>query len=237
MRNTDTLNYGLSAGKRVALFSAIFVSLFCTSLAQAEIKPDVAPEGLVRLEKSKVDYAYLKPGADLSVYKKFILLEAPVSFREDWKKNQQRNQNRRVSDRDIERAENSTAKVFHDTFVKELEKKDAFQIVSEAGPGVLVLKPTVYDLDLVALDSSASQAEVYSKSDGSAALMLEMSDSVSGEVLAVIYDKKKDRRNDFYERSTRVSNARDTRRIFSSWANLLRKSFDGLAKEGADWKI
>ncbi len=229
--------YSLAPGGRSVLFIALILLSLNNCLAQAEINPEVAPEGMVRLKDTKVDYAYIKPDADLRAYKKFILAAAPVSFHQDWKKNQRRYHNTNVSDRDIKRTEKSTAKVFHESFAKELERKNGYPIVSNAAPDVLLLRPTVYDLDLVALDTLNSRSEVYSQSTGSASLMLELSDSVTGEVLAIIYDTKKDRRNDFMERSTRVSNTRDTRRMFSSWASLLRKSFEDMHKEGRSWEI
>ncbi len=224
-------------GKNIALLSVFFLLLIHIGLVRAEINPEAVPEGLIKLKDTKVDYAYLKPGVDLSVYKKIMLLDAPVSFREDWKENQRRYYDTKVSDQDIKRTEESSSKVFHDTFVKELQSKKGYPIVADAGQDVLQLRPTVYDLNLVALDTLAARSEVYSKSEGSASLMLDLVDSVSGELLARIYDTKKDRRNDFYERSNRVSNTRDTRKIFSSWARLLRKSFDRVHKEGTDWKI
>ena len=50
-------------------------------------RTDVTPEGLVRSRRSKVDKAWLLPGADFRPYKKVLLKNAEVAFQKNWLRN------------------------------------------------------------------------------------------------------------------------------------------------------
>ena len=92
---------------------------------------------------------------------------------------------------------------------------------------VLILIPALIDLQITAPDvKTAGRVDQYVTSAGSATLYLEMYDSVSGEILARLIDRRNMQNYGAARWANSVTNRADATRMFRRWASLLRQAMD-----------
>ncbi|MCW8926515.1 MAG: DUF3313 domain-containing protein [Xanthomonadales bacterium] len=191
-------------------------------------------DGLVLVEDSKVDQAYVQPGADLGVYDKVMLAKPHIAFKKKW----QRDQNRtrfgewRVTDEDMERIVSRTKDLFGAVFFEVLEEHN-YPVVSTAGADVLLVRPAIIDLDVTAPNVSAVPlSETYAARGADATLFMELYDSVTGQILIRAIDKKKGKRKDLAWSIMRneTGNRADAEKAFRFWAELLVEALDNARK-------
>lgn len=188
--------------------------------------PAINEEGMELVKDSELATVYADPGADLGIYKRIQLEDATVAFRKNWKRDQNRGYSLKVRDSDMKRIVEDVATVFREVFTKELED-GGYVLTEEMGEDVLVVKPAIVDLDVVAPDvRSASRTMNYSESAGEMTLNLELFDSVTGDKIVKATDRKRDYEHGYMEWRTSVSNRADARRMMGSWAKALRSALD-----------
>jgi len=113
--------------------------------------------------------------------------------------------------------------------VKQIEGKGGYPIVTEAGPDVLTLQPSLIGLAPSApkddnVSRAAGRSYTYTEGAGSMAVMVVLGDSESREMLALVKDSRAT--NSYWGRNNSVSNLSDIRSIFNSWALGIRKALD-----------
>jgi uncharacterized protein DUF3313 len=184
--------------------------------------PPESPEGLKLQPKTQVSAVYLRDGADFSGYDKVAILDCYVAFKKDWKRDQNRDRSFSVSDSDITRIKDELAAEFKKVFSAELTKKGQ-TVVTDAGPGVLILRPAIINLDVTAPDTmDAGMSSTFSASAGQATLFLELYDAVTGDLLARIMDAEDAGSiGGFVKVRNRVTNKDDADRMLRKWADLL----------------
>jgi hypothetical protein len=134
-------------------------------------------DGLARVEKSRMHGAWQKPGVDFSAYSKVMVMPVIMSFRHrtDYPLSTQQQQKLRET---IEKS-----------FRKELGRH--FELTQTPGPGVLVLQGALADVEsFVPPDPSIGRSAVFLKRLGEATLIAELRDSVTGEALARVIDRR-----------------------------------------------
>jgi hypothetical protein len=206
----------------IAVLCVGLLGLLPVGVSSAESAPEVSHDGLHLLKGAKVSLAYVKPGEDFSQYSRLIVLDCLVAFKKDWK-----SRNSKVTGNDMARIKKDLAAEFHKVFVEELGKDGGYPIVDQADSDVLILRPAIIDLDVAAPDRmSAGRSNSFTTSAGEMTLLLELHDSVSGEILARVLDRQGGRKLgniQWTNRSTNVAAARSTLR---GWARLLREKLD-----------
>jgi hypothetical protein len=205
----------------LVLVSALSTLALGSSYAADAGMSPVSPEGLKLVPSPNVRVLYLREGADFSGYDKFAMLECYVAFRKNWKQDQNTGQSFRVTDSDIVRIKNDVAKEFRAVFVRELTAKGMTQVTA-VGKSVLILRPAIINLDIVAPDTMNAARDNYSTSAGQATLLLEVFDSVTSELLARVIDTQSagDSRSIDVRRSG-LSNRADADKVLTKWADLL----------------
>ena len=174
--------------------------------------PAVNDEGMQLIKNSDLATVYADPGADLSVYKRVMLLDATVAFKKNWKRDQNRGNALKVKDRDMEKIQAAVADVFREVFTKELVD-GGYEMADAPGEDVLLVKPAIVDLDVSAPDiQSSAVTRSFSESAGEMTLNLELYDSVTNDKIAKATDRKQDRWRGRMEWRTSVSNRADARR-------------------------
>jgi hypothetical protein len=165
--------------------------------------------------------AYRKPGEDFSQYKRVRLLDCYVAFKKNWKLD-----HAGMTKQDMENVKKNLAEEFRKVFVEELEQ-GGYPVVDESAQDVLLVRPAIIDLDIVAPDTmSASRSTSYSRSSGAMTLYVELYDSVSGEILARASDREASRFGGGVEWTNRGTNIREARKMLKGWADLLRRRLD-----------
>ena len=216
-----TASFGISQVIAVA-----FLGLLLSGPVFAKDKlPEVDSDGLHLVKKSKVKAAYIKPGTTLSQYNKVKLLDCYVDFVKNWERDYNLNQfglEGRIRDKDAEKIKTRLAAEFTKVFTKELTKK-GFEVVDDTGADVLLLRPALINVDVVAPDvMSAGMREIVVRSAGAMTLYMEMYDSSTSTLIARVIDPKADDEG-FAQVANRVTNKAAADRMLRHWADLLAR--------------
>lgn len=233
MRNhrTDTTSNESSARTSLMVMAGgmLMLTLAASSALAGEDKPaEVSHDGLHLVPDTKVAAAYVKPDADLGAYGRVMILDTYVAFRKNWARDQNRSSIYKITNRDIEKIKQATAELFREVFVEELDTEGGYPVVDSPDTDVLLLRPAIIDLDVTAPDlDRAGRSYNFASSAGAATLYLELYDSVSGEILARVIDRKASSGH-VMRWSNKVTNRVEAKRILAGWAGLLRDRLDEL---------
>ncbi|MGD9021723.1 MAG: DUF3313 family protein, partial [Lysobacterales bacterium] len=141
------------------------LSAFSVAWAKKNL-PEVNDEGMMLVKDSDLATVYADPGADLGIYTRIWLEDATVAFKKNWQRDQNRGHSIKVRNSDMDRITEDVATIFSEVFTEALTK-GGYELAAEAGADVLVAKPAIVDLDVVAPDiRSASVTRSYSESAG-----------------------------------------------------------------------
>ncbi len=219
-----------------SLLIAVLVVLAGPVAAQ-DAAPEFTPDGLQLIDDTNLALVYAEPGADMSRYDKIFLDTPYVAFKKNWQREQNRKwQNKRVSADDMERIKTELASLFMEVFTATLSD-GGYRLVTEAGDDVLLIRPAIINLDVVAPDTnSPGITRSYSETAGEMTLYMELYDSVTGDLIAKALDRKRDRVTGYFQWRNKVSNRAAADRILKVWANVLKEGLDdaGISRSGSD---
>jgi len=222
------------SGVEIVNLNRISLTIVALALAIATVSPAWAKknlpaindEGMELVKNSDLATVYADPGADLSIYNRIWLQDATVAFKKNWQRDQNRGHSLKVQNKDMERIKIDVATLFREIFTEEL-LDGGYELVEENGDDVLVVKPAIVDLDVIAPDVQRVGRETsYSESAGEMTLNLELFDSTTGDKIAKATDRKRDYRRGWVQWRTSVSNRADARRLMKPWAEALRSALD-----------
>lgn len=127
----------------------------------------------------------------------------------------------------VSAAENSSLpEVSHDGLAPQ-KGNVARVLYTGGGEDVLVLRPTIIDLDATVPDiQSAGRSYPLSESSGAMTLHLDLYDSISGQVLARVVDRGSSRSGSRIQWQNSVTNKVDADRMLRRWASALRERLD-----------
>lgn len=217
------LNRRSGFGVKVLIGLMLSAAVATVGVAKDDELPEVSSDGLHLIEGTKVRIAYATPDLDLGQYDKVMLLDCFVQFMEDWKRDYNLHEvglSGRVDDRDMEQIKQRLADEFKAVFTEELTE-GGHEVVDEEGPGVLLLRPAIINLDVTAPDiMSAGRSNTWVQSAGQMTLYMELYDSATNKLLARVVDPQADRSRQA-KMASRTRNASEARKILRKWANLL----------------
>jgi hypothetical protein len=206
------------------LWSVLVAVFLAPTLVNADEHDEQDPwDGLVPVEGSRLGIAKIDPEADFSVFQRVSILEPHVAFRSNWQRDQNRSRSRNVRASDVERIKRDVADLFMSVFTERLEAA-GYEVVNYADEDVLILRPAVIDLDVVAPDvRGTGRSRTYVANTGAATLFIELYDSLTGDLLGRAIDRRvaRSRAGGFRIQANRVTNRSDARREFRAWADTL----------------
>lgn len=119
--------------------------------------------------------------------------------------------------------------VVREAFETELARVTRYRIVTEPGPGVLVLYGALIDVVSHVPPEPPGRSDVYMVSIGEASLVLELRDAQTEEVLVRSVDRRAAQRGANQVMWVNPASSRaEVRRLAMRWATLLRERIDGL---------
>lgn len=123
--------------------------------------------------------------------------------------------------------------VMSEAFVEELKKGEQFELVTEAGPDVLLLHGGLIDVISFVPPDPVGSGEIFLSRLGEATLIFELRDSASGAILLRAADRRtaEDSGRNFTN-SNRATNTAEIRRLARSWGMTLREGLDRFMAEG-----
>jgi len=205
---------------------SVISTLMASTVVAKDSLPEVSSDGLHLMKHTKVRAAYVKPGASFDTYTKVKILDCFVQFKKNWERDYNLNEvglDGRVSDKDAEAIKQQLAVEFKKVFTKVLTK-DGHEVVDEAGPDVLLLRPAIINLDVTAPDvRKFGMGNTWVASAGEMTLYLELYDSATNTLLARIIDPQAARQGGTAMPANKVSNTAAADRILAHWAGLLEK--------------
>jgi hypothetical protein len=213
--------------------AGILAALVCLCLAvpaavvaNASVTEFMSYDGLKKIKVRGLDLVYARPGATLATYDKVQLDPVTVAFAKGWK-GKQAGSPWPLSQQQRDAIRERIAKVVYDAFVKELEAKHGYQIVTAPGPDVLRVRLYIIDVKVTAPDqATAINAVTISASAGQGVLVAELYDSQTGEILARVIDPEAAQQSGMMMINTAVQNQAQAEYIAQGWAKALRRAMD-----------
>jgi hypothetical protein len=185
-------------------------------------------DGLQKKEVKGIDLAYVRPGADISAYKKIILDPVVVSFSKDW--NPQKTGSRiSISQADRDKIKEKLGNLVMQVFTDVLSENNGYPIVKEAAPDVMRLSTGLADVYINAPDiPSAGRSKTYVTNAGRMTLVAELRDAETGALFARIIDAREARDTLGLTWSNSVENSSEAYQIAKQWATIVRKRLDAV---------
>jgi hypothetical protein len=194
---------------------------------------DVVMGNLNRVDNARADFVYVDPAIDYGRYQGLLLEPLDLDHVEIRQPDGSQLGTRierpwtlTDSDRDSLRAS------FDEIMRRELGADGAFRLSDEPADDVLRVEAMLTRIapnapkDDVRTRSTA-RTIVYTQGTGSLSIELVLTDSLSGEVLALLKDTR-DGETTMFSMNTRVGNLNEVRRIFSGWGRRLQSGLLGL---------
>lgn len=195
-------------------------------------EPKAEWDGLVRQPHARLDAVFVRPKAEgeIAAFRSVMIDPVSVSFARDFDPNRgTRNLARRVDADDLVAIQQGLAALFRDVFREELTA-GGYALVETPGPETLRVTAAIVDLFVSAPDPARGTTRTYTANAGRMTLVLELRDSVSGELLARAVDHRSARDSVIWTISNRATNTAEARRTFRNWAAALRQGLDELAQ-------
>lgn len=220
-------------GKRVKVGwkTAVAAAALAFAIAGVSVAREPTPaewDGMKRVERAGLDAVYLREGVSLAKYKKVILDPVDVSFDRNWDPKRTGSLiagNNRV---DTQRIRTDLAKMAHDVTRRELERKNGYPLVEEAGDDVLRVRAQIVDLYINAPDTRTPGERSYVVNAGEMTLVADLYDSATNALIGHVIDRKRGLDNGpwNFQIANSVTNAAEADRILSIWARKLRDALD-----------
>jgi hypothetical protein len=205
-----------------------------TALALAVAAPVLAAspswDGLTEVNSRRMGTTWLLAGADFRPYKKVMIAEPEVAFRNNWMRDVNRGRSaRRVSQADADRILATVATNLTDVFAQEFTRA-GFDVVTKPGPDVLTLNVDIINLFVNAPDTgSSARSQSFTTNAGEATIVLEARDSETRALLARAVDRRQTQNNvGMGTQANRVTNTADFRRLAQGWARTTASKLQGL---------
>ncbi len=191
---------------------------------------EVTVDGLHRARGTRYANLWVKPDANFASYDQVMIDEIEVAYRRKPKgtRYSRTGSNFALTEKQTQRFKDE----FRGIFAEELGNNEVYRVVEEGGPQVLRISAAIIDLIVkVPTDNRASSDRVFTSSTAQMTLLMELRDSLSGEILARVADRREARQpgsggasNLYY--STAVSDVAAIRRVFRDWAGMLRERLE-----------
>lgn len=136
---------------------------------------------------------------------------------------------RRLHADDLVAIKENLSAMTREIFAAELAE-GGYRLVDAPGPDTLLVSAAIVDLFITAPDpQSTGRSRTFTADSGRMTIVLELRDSVTGELMARVVDRQTGRRDGTWSITNRVTNTADARRAIRNWAVALREGLDELS--------
>jgi hypothetical protein len=219
--------------KKVLAIAAAAFLVACSAEPTIQTGPnaEVTFDGLVRIDNARFAGAWIDPDIDLTQYTKIMPGGAEFQFR-----HVRRTAGRMTTTRSNEREfwisdsnRERLVELVSGIFEEELQASEHFTITDEPGPDTLVIVGALHDIVSRVPPDLVGRGEIWLSDLGEATLIIQLSDSLSGEV---IYRAVERRAIQPAGGTMTLSNSASTwgevRRWARRWATRLRDGLDSI---------
>lgn len=204
---------------------ALLVGLTLAGCAASQ--PPPSWDGLELKPAKGIDAVYLKPGADFARYRTVVLDPVQVSFKDTWDPNQgERGASRKLTVADVQEIRENMTAAFRKTFVDELAA-GGYTTSEAAAEDALRVTAGLTNVYIAAPGREGfGPSRTFSVEASEMTLVLELRDSVSGELLGRVVDRKTGMETGRLQMTSSTTNRADFDRAVTSWARRLRSGLD-----------
>ena len=220
--------------RKLGMLMAATLLAACAGEPAIQSGPDAERtfDGLVRIDNSRFQNAWIDPDVDLRQYNKIIPVRAEFEFRAVKKSRQATTLQRSSQDEfwmspeDRERLVTEVSEVFQD----ELKRSSSFTITDTPAPDALIVVGTLHDIVSRVPPNLVGRGEIFITSVGEATLVLELRDSLSGETIYRAVDRRSGEQPGGRSaiRANPVTTWSEVRRLARRWAVRLREGLDSI---------
>lgn len=219
----------------VAGLAAAFIAGCASSTPTIDTSPEAEPtfDGLYPVKGGRMDGAWARPDFSVESYSKIMLQGVGIEYRPGGS-TRSYNASRSDDHYALSPAQQERFEAeMRDAFLEELSQGEHFEIVTEPGPDVLLVRGGLLDVVSYVPPDPIGNSDIYLSRVGEATLVLEIRDSVSGATLIRAVDRRaaEDVARGFTN-SNRVSNKAEVRRLARTWGRILRESLDRFMAPG-----
>ena len=190
---------------------------------------EISFDGLHLVNKSRMDKVWVKPDIDFSQYDQLMFEGAGIQYRavKDPGRLNRSAEAFPLSERQKARLEKATKEAFQSEF----EKFEQFTVTTKPDTGVLKVTLALIDVVSRVPPEPMGRNSIYISDLGQAVLVVELSDSVTDEILARALDGQRVEQVVMRE-SNPVTNINEVKRSVRKWGVTLRKGIDELHEIG-----
>lgn len=219
--------------KKIFLTFAAMAIAGCSSAPptiQQGPNAEVSFDGLHVVDNAAFREAWADPDIEFSRYNKIMPGGAFFEFRAV--KRTSNTQAARSNTREFYIDEDARARLEEEVtaiFAEELAKSTRFTVVDEPGPDVLIIRGGLHDIVSFVPPEPIGRGEIWLSSVGEITLLLEVVDSLSGEVIARAVERRAAQQGGGMAiRANSVTTWAELRRLARRWATTLRDGLDAI---------
>jgi len=221
--------------RALVLVATMLLVAACASEPTIQTGPnaEVSFDGLVRVDNSRFAGAWIDPDVDLSRFKKVLPGGAEFEFRSVDKVSA--SAARRSTSREFfisEKDQRKLEQVMSDIVDEELSQSEIYELTDEPGTDVMIVRGAMLDIVSYVPPNIRGRGEIYLDQVGAATLVIEVVDSLTGEVVARAVERRAaEPAGRMGLQSTSVTNWQEVRRLARRWARKLREGLEALVSE------
>jgi hypothetical protein len=204
----------------VLCFSILVVAGCNTAPPMLQTGPgaEVTYDGLTKVDNTRFDDVWLRPDIDLRNYNKVIFETTEIAYRPT----------RSPAAFPLSDAQKTRlAAELTDVFVSRLKSSNVFELVTDPGPEVLLLRAGLQDVVSNVPPQALNRSDLYLNEVGRATLVLELYDSDSNTILARALDRQAAGRMEMIEADS-VQTWQEVRQVGDRWAVITRDGLEAL---------
>jgi hypothetical protein len=185
---------------------------------------ETAPDGLVRVPSRRSGGVFREPGWPFAQYQRLIVEPVTVTFIKDW----ERNHEKEVSDKEIRRIRDEASKIFREEFARELIQRGKYRFSDEAAADVLIVVPTITELDIPAPESDNLDKDSFAPRSVGLRVTGELRDATTNRLIGRVDTFAGGDRYGINELRpvNRGTNAHEIRSGIRQWTALLREALN-----------
>ena len=215
------------------------VASIVVGCASAPATIDTSPEaelsfdGMYPVKGGKMDLAWARADFNIANYSKVMLESVGIEYRPDGSERRARATGRDTHYALTDDQKKRFQEQMRAAFVEQLETGENFELVTEPGPDVLLLRGGLLDVTSFVPPDPIGSGEIYLSRVGEATLVFELRDSESGAILLRAVDREAaEDVSGGFSNSNRATNTAEFRRVARSWGISLRDGLDHFMMQG-----
>jgi hypothetical protein len=209
----------------MAVLTSAVLPLMVPGAAVAQ-QPPQEWDGLVRVKNKSLEHVYVRPNVEFKAYKRVRLDPVQVAMDKNWDPNSGRVELKGgLSSADVQRIREELSKMFREVFAERLSK-NGYLLVETGGDDVLLVQAALINVYINAPASASATTRSYVMDAGRMTLVMQLADSVSGQMLARVVDTKDGSDTRVVQWANSVTNSAEARKAIGQWADGLCKALD-----------